>query len=72
MAIRGRKTKKLERETARKRKYLSYYQTMRKAGKQAMTAYHYKRLPSAYFKGIKRTGAAYSPRKIRKMVGLAD
>jgi len=62
----------MEKETARKKKYLSYYQAMTKAKKQPMTAYHYKRLPSAYFKGIKQTGKAHAPRKIRRLAGLSD
>jgi len=63
---------RMEKETARKKKYLSYYQAMTKAKKQPMTAYHYKRLPSAYFKGIKQTGKAHAPRKIRRLAGLSD
>jgi len=71
----GRKTRKLRKETARKKEYLSYYQMMRKTGKQPMTAYHYKRLgrtSPSYFRGVGQTGKASAPRKIRRMAGLPD
>ena len=71
----NRKDRKIAKDVATKKKYQSYYDMMRKGGKQPMTYYHWKksgRRP-VYFKGTSRTKAeAKLPRKNRKRMGLPD
>ena len=58
-----------------KKQYDVYFKKMRKAGKQPMTFYHWKKSGRSpvYFKGLKRTRPeAHLSRSDRKVIGMKD